>query len=406
MAITDYSIDTSGSPQDVQRRQKLADTLMAQGMDSSAAAGGKNGGWLTALNRGLAGALGGYQAGQARSEEAAGRQGYQQQLAQALSGGKIDPTAMVTLSGNPWANGTQIGAIGKVLDSQHTTERDAVADKHWGATYQLQKDAAGRAAQSAERANMTPAETAKEREEAALGYGLDPKTPQGRAYALTGKMPEADTTVSQAVAQRKTEAASLGLDPTSPGYQSYVLTGKMPREDAQPLTATDKKAVLEADEKVQAGRQTIENLNKAKVLSKQSFEGPYASKRGYLASFLGESSDTGKRGIATQDLDNLVTSNALTQLKSIFGGNPTEGERAILLDIQGSASKPHDVRVKIFDRAIDAANKRMTFEQQRADELRGGSFYKANGGTSKKTDPAAAPDPAATVIDGYTIKAR
>lgn len=130
MAITDYSIDTSGSPQDVQRRQKLADTLMAQGMDSSAAAGGKNGGWLTALNRGLAGALGGYQAGQARSEEAAGRQGYQQQLAQALSGGKIDPSAMVTLSGNPWANGTQIGAIGKVLDSQHTTERDAVADKH------------------------------------------------------------------------------------------------------------------------------------------------------------------------------------------------------------------------------------------------------------------------------------
>lgn len=67
MALTDYSIDTSGTPEDVQRRQKLAEALMQQGGDTSPAAGGKNGGWLTALNRGLAGALGGYQAGQANS---------------------------------------------------------------------------------------------------------------------------------------------------------------------------------------------------------------------------------------------------------------------------------------------------------------------------------------------------
>jgi hypothetical protein len=65
MALTDYSIDTSGSPQDVQRKQKLADLLLQQGGDTSPAAGGRNGGWLTALNRGLAGALGGYQRGEA-----------------------------------------------------------------------------------------------------------------------------------------------------------------------------------------------------------------------------------------------------------------------------------------------------------------------------------------------------
>lgn len=74
MAITDYSIDTSGAQQDVLRRQKLADALMAQGMDSSPAAGGRYGGWLTALNRGLAGALGGYQRGQADQMSQASRQ--------------------------------------------------------------------------------------------------------------------------------------------------------------------------------------------------------------------------------------------------------------------------------------------------------------------------------------------
>jgi hypothetical protein len=160
----------------------------------------------------------------------------------------------------------------------------------------------------------------------------------------------------------------------------------MPREDAQPLSATDKKAILEADEKVQSGNQVIDNLNKAKELSKQAMAGPLAAGRGYAASFLGESSDLGKSGIATTDLNNLVTSNALQQLKTIFGGNPTEGERAILLDIQGSANQPDAVRQKIYDRAIEAAKRRLAFEQQRADELRGGSFYKPTGGASKMSN--------------------
>jgi hypothetical protein len=236
-----------------------------------------------------------------------------------------------------------------------------------------------------------PEETAAQRAAVARSYGIEPTTPQGKAYILTGRLPETDTTFQTTIDQRKAAAQANGLDPSSPGFQSYVLTGKMPREDAQPLTATDKKAILEADEKVQAGRQTIDNLNKAKVLSKQAFAGPAAGGLGYAASFLGESSDLGKGGIATQDLQNLVTSNALQQLKMIFGGNPTEGERGILLDIQGSVNKPDAVRQKIFDRAIEAANKRLHFEKQRADELRGGQFYKPG---VKTTAPAeTAPDP-------------
>lgn len=236
--------------------------------------------------------------------------------------------------------------------------------------------------------NEGPEETAAQRAAAARSYGVDPATPAGKAYVLTGKLPEADTSFQTTIDQRKQAAVANGLDPSSPGFQSYVLTGKMPREDAQPLTATDKKAVLEADEKVQAGRTTIDNLNKAKILSKQAMSGPLAGKLGYAASFLGESSDTGKAGIATEDLHNLVTSNALQQLKTIFGGNPTEGERGILLDIQGSVNKPDAVRQKIFDRAIEAANKRLTFEQQRADQLRGGQFYKPQTGQPQAAQAA------------------
>lgn len=145
MALMDFNIDTSGTPQDVQRRQKLADALMQQGMDSAPAAGGPGGGWITALNRGLAGAVGGYQRASAANDERQGRAAWQQRMATALQGGKIDPTALVGLAADPWANPTAISAANTAYSAQHQAVRDAIADQHWAASYGLQKRAADRA---------------------------------------------------------------------------------------------------------------------------------------------------------------------------------------------------------------------------------------------------------------------
>jgi hypothetical protein len=239
------------------------------------------------------------------------------------------------------------------------------------------------AKRAANRADEGPEETAAQRAAAARTHGIDPSTPQGKSYILTGRLPEADTSFQSAIEQRKQAAIANGLDPSSPGFQSFVLTGKMPREDAQPLTATDKKAILEADEMVLSNQAAIDSLNRAKGLSKDAFAGPLAGKIGYATSFLGESSDLGKSGSKTLQLENEITSNALSQLKAIFGGAPTEGERKILLDIQGSASKPDNVRQEIYNRAIALANKRLEFNRKRADELRGGQFYKPQGSMSR-----------------------
>jgi hypothetical protein len=228
-------------------------------------------------------------------------------------------------------------------------------------------------------ANETESDKVDERLAAAGKVGVDANTPQGRTFALTGKLPEADTSFQTSIEQRKQAAVANGLDPSSPGFQSYVLTGKMPREDAQPLTATDKKAILEADEMVLSNRAAIDSLSRAKSLSKEAFAGPLAGKIGYATSFLGESSDLGNSGSKTLQLENEITSNALGQLKAIFGGAPTEGERKILLDIQGSVGKPDNVRQEIYNRAITLAEKRMDFNKKRADELRGGQFYKPQG---------------------------
>lgn len=281
------------------------------------------------------------------------------------------------------------------LDARQLS-RDAVSDRQHAESMGLQRA-------NAARLNASPEETAAQRAQAARANGIDPTTPEGRTYVLTGKLPEGNTTVQAQTEQRKAAALSLGLTPEHPAYNGYVLTGKMPREDAQPLSATDKKAILEADEGVLSARSAIDALDKAKQLSAKAFAGPTAGARGYAASFLGETSEMGKGGIATAELNNVVVSNALSQLKAIFGGAPTEGERKILLDIQGSVSQPHEVRVKIYERARQMAEKRLQFNEQRAADMRGGSYYKPGQGGSQKQAPSqAAPsqgDPMAAARD-------
>lgn len=196
--------------------------------------------------------------------------------------------------------------------------------------------------------------------------------------------PAFEKTPAAEVESRKAAAARAGVTPTDPRYQSYVLTGKTPREDAQPLSATDKKAILEADEGVLAGETAIRALNEAKALSKQAMSGPTAGARAMLGNNLPDMlvpdfiASPGAAE-ATTNLENTVTAQALAQMKSIFGAAPTEGERKILLDIQGSIGQPDNVRQKIYDRAIKAAEARLAFNKQRAAELRGGDYYKAPG---------------------------
>lgn len=292
-------------------------------------------------------------------------------LAQLGQGGTIDPKVLIG-SGDLTLANLGIQLQNRQQDQERQARLDQRQAKNDDFSHNIQTQQLAIQRQNAARLSASPLDGASDRAKVAAAYGLDPQSPQGKAFIISGKLSDADLSVGQAVDQRVQAASRIGLDPSSPGYQSFVLTGKMPREDAQPLTATDKRAILEADEHVQSTQQSIDNLKQAKDLSKRAFSGPGATQGGYIGSLFGNDSAT-----ATTDLNNLVTSNALTQLKATFGGNPTEGERAILLQIQGSANMPDAVRQKIYDRGIAMAEKRLKFNQQRVDALRGGSFYKA-----------------------------
>jgi hypothetical protein len=200
-------------------------------------------------------------------------------------------------------------------------------------------------------------------------------------FSPLGSAPKADDYTT-----RQQQAQQLGMSPDDPRYQSYILTGKFPREDAQPLTATDKKAILEADEQVSTNQNAIGLIDQALKINDQANSGFAASTRATAGNYLPDwmvpdKISSPESSQATTEYDNLVQTQALQQLKTIFGGNPTEGERAILLELQASSSKPPAVRENILKRAKELASKRLEFNQQRANELRGGTYYKPGGGS-------------------------
>lgn len=188
---------------------------------------------------------------------------------------------------------------------------------------------------------------------------------------------------------RANAAKSLGLDPGDPRYQAFVLTGKMPREDAQPLTTTDKKAIFEADDAISTNKSAIGLLDQALAINDKANSGWFTGARATAGNNLPDWAvpdvlSSPESSAATTEYDNLVQQGALSQLKTIFGGNPTEGERAILLELQASSNKPPEIRAKILQRAKELANNRLMLNQQRADQLRGGDFYKPQGGMSNR----------------------
>ena len=90
---------------------------------------------------------------------------------------------------------------------------------------------------------------------------------------------------------------------------------------------------------------------------------------------------------ATVELDNILTSGALPQLKAIFGGMPTEGERKVLLDVQGSSGKSPAVRKEIFERAKEALKNRLRFSGQKIEQLRKGTYFTGEGGLDTTVSP-------------------
>lgn len=167
-------------------------------------------------------------------------------------------------------------------------------------------------------------------------------------------------------------AVDEGLVPGTPEYQARVkaLAGEGKGVN---LSAQEQKELFEAEDVVNAGKGVLLNLARAKELSPKAYEGLAAGARRTVARNIPGVKES--EGVtATTELETLVGQNALEQLKAIFGGAPTEGERKILIDLQGSLSMTDKERQAIYERAMQAAARRIRSNEEKMKRIRQGAY--------------------------------
>lgn len=158
-----------------------------------------------------------------------------------------------------------------------------------------------------------------------------------------------------------------------PGQQPTVA----PTRKEKTLSPTEFKELVDTEDKIGASQSVITSLDDALRINDLAYSGPAALSRAKGRSLLG--GDT-RAADATVTLNNIISEQALASLKTVFGGNPTEGERAILLEMQASVEKTPAQRAAIIARAKAAAERRLQSSRERAEAIRGGTFSKPGAG--------------------------
>lgn len=161
------------------------------------------------------------------------------------------------------------------------------------------------------------------------------------------------------------------------------------KKGSAPLSATAQKELFEADDTANSTKNAIDILQS--IIAKDpktgqsqntaAYEGGTANFRRQAMSFL---PGTYEGENASVELQNKVTGQALAGLRAAFGGNPTEGERKVMLEVQGSINQKATQREEIFKRAIEMANRRLAAAQDRAKRLREGTYFGSGVATNQE----------------------
>jgi hypothetical protein len=116
----------------------------------------------------------------------------------------------------------------------------------------------------------------------------------------------------------------------------------------------------------------MSSLKRAYSLNPQTFGGTLAE----IAQFkiLEQTNPKDPRVLATREQNNLLSKGAVDKLRSSFGGNPTEGERAALLALEGLDSKSQEERKLIMQSTYKLLANRKTREEKRLNEILSGAY--------------------------------
>jgi hypothetical protein len=200
----------------------------------------------------------------------------------------------------------------------------------------------------------------------ALDEGLKPGTPEYQKRV--GEI--GNLNVEGKMAQISATLQNLSLS-----QANFLLNqDKFANQKAQQskLTGPELKLKTEAEDLIASSKQSLDDLKKAYALNPNSLAGGWLDKG---QQFLGEAAGSKDPTIVnTRILNNLLGSQGLAKLKATFGGAPTEGERAILMELEGIGSKTKEERGAIIKRAYKVLQDRVAREQTRLDQITSGAY--------------------------------
>lgn len=178
---------------------------------------------------------------------------------------------------------------------------------------------------------------------------------------------------------RKIRAA--GMDPNSPEGRKALF----PRTDT-PISATDKKAIFEAEDAVPQLQGTVENLSRAIELNDKTFSGYTAGLRGDIGTKLpgGGFVVDENAALATAEWSKIMGPEALNQMASTLKGATTDFELRKFIEMLGDPGTPPQVRKGVIQRMKLLAERKLQVQGARVKDLREGSYFKPNGPKANK----------------------
>ena len=361
---------------DIQRKKKIAQLLQQEAFKPIGEQQGRRFAVptspLVGISKVLGAGLGAYQEGQAGTDQQALQQRMQSErqaaLAKALQQSQGSPQPPAEQGGGPAMPPDPVGSMGTLAQSGDPAVMQMGAPFAQMAQQQLlqqQKLAQPQPQPQPQPFNLSPGQTR---------FG-----PDGKPVASLPPTPPQPP-------QRQPQIIQTAEGPmvVGPDGKAMPITGpagaqvRPPARQGGPMTATAQRELIETEEQVQGGQAALQLFQQAKALNDKAMGFTGAGMLASAGSVLPSALRPGTVD-ATQDLDNILQSAALPQLKAIFGGMPTEGERKILLDVQGSSSKPPKVRSEIFKRAEAAIQRRIQFNAEKAKRLREGTYFTGEG---------------------------
>jgi hypothetical protein len=258
------------------------------------------------------------------------------------------------------------------LSEKAKREREA-REKKLGVDLEIQKMRMGAAGEDLEALQGLQTEEAKYRRD--LGKELirdyiksgEPQSAAGKTAMDMGLKPG-----TPEFNAKVTELAQLEIERQTAAINAQIASMEAANKRGTQMTPTEINLRTETESGLDSVNQAMQDLEKAYQLNPNSYAGGLADKGVRALQETAGSDDP--IVVNTRQIENLLGQQALGTLKTIFGGNPTEGERAILLELQGIGAKSRDERKLIMERLFEVLEDRKARLTTRLDDVISGRY--------------------------------